>query len=209
MGISKCPDCGEIVSTRAAACPHCGAPADASRAIESQPRPHESSAPETRSPIAQSCREQQSPGRNVLQQEWLPGGIAFVVAIPLFLGLYSEYYNSTTSHAFALVVVVSCLAFAWNIHSVVETRKFLDGPLLNLPNIVLISVFGFCVFGFGWTFADADPSVASNNKMMSTRVGTFFSVGFMLLMAWMYVGSFLTFVLRRIRWGEWDWPWRD
>lgn len=26
MGLSKCPDCGGNVSTRATACPHCGAP---------------------------------------------------------------------------------------------------------------------------------------------------------------------------------------
>ena len=29
MGLIACPDCGNMVSDRAAACPHCGCPADA------------------------------------------------------------------------------------------------------------------------------------------------------------------------------------
>ncbi len=29
MGLVKCPDCGNMVSERAAACPTCGCPADA------------------------------------------------------------------------------------------------------------------------------------------------------------------------------------
>ena len=29
MGLIPCPDCGNMVSDRAAACPHCGCPADA------------------------------------------------------------------------------------------------------------------------------------------------------------------------------------
>jgi len=144
-----------------------------------------------------------------LQQENKAGGIAFAVAVPLFLWCYSEFYSSTTSHTFALVIAVSCLAFAWNIHSFVQERKFGNGPLLNWPNIVLVSVFGFCVFGLGWTLGDADPVVARNNPITSSRAGTFFVVGAILLVSWALVGGFLTILLRRIQWGKWDVPWRD
>ena len=36
MGLIACPDCGNMVSDRAAACPHCGCPADAFRETEPQ-----------------------------------------------------------------------------------------------------------------------------------------------------------------------------
>lgn len=36
MGLIACPDCGNMVSDRAAACPHCGCPADAFHETEPQ-----------------------------------------------------------------------------------------------------------------------------------------------------------------------------
>jgi len=195
MGLSKCSDCGGSVSTRAMACPHCGAPVSPPVVKNSVPAQPEF----PNHPLAAPVQNDD------LKQTYKAGVIGFVVAVPLYLKLYSDLYESTTGHTYGLVIVVSSLSFAWNIHSWVRVPHIHDVSFLNWPNILLLSVFAFCVLGFGWTLHDADPVALRRQGELfaSPAVGTFAVVGTCLLISGVF-GGFLMIALRWIKWRKLD-----